>query len=94
MLSGDEDVTTQAVRRAALSRALSAQVDLRVALDDLVFADASVMLDLAMVARRLRKAGRRTFIGGAQPQVHRLIEKVGLHRLPGVSVEGFAPSLR
>jgi len=23
-----------------------------------------------------------------------LIETVGLHRLPGVSVEGFAPSLR
>jgi anti-anti-sigma regulatory factor len=94
VLSGDEDVTTQACRRAALSRALAAQVDLRVALDDLVFADPSVMLDLAMVARRLRKAGRRTFIGGAQPQVQRLIEKVGLHRLPGVSVEGFAPSLR
>jgi anti-anti-sigma factor len=94
VVSGDEDIATQAVRRAGLSRALSAQADLRVELGDLVFADASVMLDLAMVARRLRKSGRRMFVCGAQPQVHRVIETVGLHRLPGVSVEGFAPSVR
>ena len=93
VISGDEDVTTQGVRRAALSRALSAQADLRVDLAGLAFADASVMLDLAMVARRLRMAGWRTFVGGAQPPVARLIETVGLHRLPGVSVEGYAPSL-
>jgi anti-anti-sigma regulatory factor len=93
VVSGDEDVTTQAFRRAALSRALAAQADLRVDLSGLVFADASVMLDLAIVARRLRQAGRRVFVGAAQPPVTRLIESVGLHRLPGVSVEGFAPSL-
>ncbi|HSD76331.1 MAG TPA: STAS domain-containing protein [Solirubrobacteraceae bacterium] len=93
VVSGDEDVSTQGVRRAALSRALSAQADLLVDVRGLVFADASLMLDLAMVARRLRKAGRRMFVHGAQPQIERLIEAVGLHRLPGVSIEGFAPSL-
>jgi anti-anti-sigma factor len=92
-VSGDEDLTTQGLRRGALSRALNAQADLLVDLGGLVFADASVMLDLAMVARRLRKGGRRMFIRGAQPQIARLIENVGLHRLPGVSVDGFAPSL-
>ena len=93
MISGDEDITTQAFRRAALSRAFSAQADLRVELGGLAFADPSVMIDLAMVARRLRMAGRRMFVGRAQPQVARVIEAVGLHRLPGVSVEGYAPSL-
>ncbi|HSD79026.1 MAG TPA: STAS domain-containing protein [Solirubrobacteraceae bacterium] len=93
VVSGDEDVSTQGVRRAALSRALSAQADLLVDVRGLAFADASLMLDLAMVARRLRKAGRRMFVHGAQPQIERLIEAVGLHRLPGVSIEGFAPSL-
>ena len=45
------------------------------------------MLDLAMVARRLRKAGKHVLIRGAQPQIRTLIELVGLHRLPGVHVE-------
>jgi anti-anti-sigma factor len=93
VVCGDEDVSTQAVRRRALSRSLSSQADLLVDMRDLVFADASLMLDLAMVARRLRKAGRRMYVQGAQPQIERLIETVGLHRLPGVSVDGFAPSL-
>ena len=53
----------------------------------LVFADASLMLDLAMVARRLRKAGKNVRIRGAEPQIHTLIELVGLHRLPGVEVD-------
>lgn len=56
-------------------------------LSDLVFADASLMLDLAMVARRLRQAGRRLRLQGAQPQIHRLIEIVGLDRLAGVTLE-------
>ncbi len=45
------------------------------------------MLDLAMVARRLRKAGREMYVRGAQPQIRTLIEIVGLHRLPAVHVE-------
>ena len=92
-MAGDEDLSTQGRRRAALSRALSAQADMLVEHSELGFADASVMLDLAMVARRLRKAGRRMFVRGAQPQVQRLIVKVGLHRLPGVTIEGFAPAM-
>jgi len=86
-------MSTQGRRRHAMSRALSARTDLVIDLSDLVFADTTVMLDVAMVARRLRKAGRRTFVRAPQPQIRRLIEIVGLHRLPGVSVEGFAPAM-
>lgn len=50
------------------------------------------MVDLAMVARRLRKGGRGLRLRGAQPHIHALIEYVGLHRLPGVTVDP-APSL-
>jgi hypothetical protein len=48
------------------------------------------MLDLVMIARRLRKAGWAMRIRGAQPQVLRLIETVGLHRLHGVHVDAVA----
>ena len=85
--SGDEDRSTQSIRRQALSRALTVQSDLVVDFTSLSFADASLMVDLAMVARRLRKAGCAMHLCGAAPQIHTLIELVGLHRLPGVSVE-------
>ena len=45
------------------------------------------MLDLAALARRLRHRGRAILIRGAQPQIVALIELVGLHRLPGVTLE-------
>jgi hypothetical protein len=45
------------------------------------------MLDLAIVARRLRRSGRRMELHGPQPQVLRVIEWVGLERLPGVSFQ-------
>lgn len=93
VVAGDEDVTTQGCRRRALSCALGAQADLLVDLRALVFADASLMLDLAMVARRLRKAGRRMLVRGAQPQILTLMEATGLKRLEGVFVDGVAPSL-
>jgi anti-anti-sigma regulatory factor len=83
---GDEDRTTQSLRRRALSQALHAPTDLVVDLSELVFADPSLMLDLAMVARRLRKAGCEISLHDAQPDIHVLIEYVGLHRLPGVNV--------
>lgn len=70
-----------------MSRALAVKTDLLVDLSDLSFADASVMLDLAMVARRLRQAGRRMLVRGATPQIATLIELMGLHRMPGVTVE-------
>ncbi len=58
-----------------------------VELHELSFADASLMVDLAMLARRLRAQDRGIRLRGAQPQIHTLIELVGLHRLPGVRVE-------
>ena len=63
-------------------------------LTELVFADASLMLDLAMLARRLRAHGRAMLLRGAQPQIRTLIELVGLHRLPGRQARGSAPPPR
>ena len=83
---GDEDRSTQSHRRQALSQAISAQADVVVDLSGLAFADPSLMLDLAMLARRLRKAGRQLVLQGAQPDISALIEYVGLHRLSGVQV--------
>ncbi|HTX47510.1 MAG TPA: STAS domain-containing protein [Solirubrobacteraceae bacterium] len=90
---GDEDRSTQARRRQALTRALGAQADLVVDLSELVFADASLMVDLAMIARRLRAHGRALLLRGAQPQIRTLIELVGLDRLPGVRFDGPAAAL-
>jgi anti-anti-sigma regulatory factor len=89
---GDEDRTTQGRRRQALARALRVQADVVVDLSELVFADASLMLDLALLARRLRTRGRAILLRGAQPQIRTLIEMVGLHRLPGVTLEGSSPA--
>ena len=55
-------------------------------LSELSFADSSLMLDLAMLARRLRLAGKRLVLQGAQPNIQRLIRFVGIDRLPGVLV--------
>lgn len=85
--SGDEDRHTQSRRRRALSRALTATTDVTVDLTQLNWADSSLMLDLMMVARRLRHRGRGVLLRGAQPQIQRLIELVGLDRLAGVRVE-------
>ncbi|MEN3284431.1 MAG: hypothetical protein V7607_5571 [Solirubrobacteraceae bacterium] len=85
--SGDEDIATRGRRRTALSRALASKDDVVVDLSDLTFADSSVILDLAIVARRLRRTGRLMRLRDPQPQVLRVMEVVGLHRLPGVVVE-------
>ena len=86
-VAGDEDRATQSLRRRALSRALcSPDTDVTVDLSELTFADASLMLDLAMLARRLRLAGGRLVVHGAQPHIQRLIEFVGVDRLPGVLI--------
>jgi anti-anti-sigma factor len=84
---GDEDRATQSRRRRAFSRALVGSADVVVDLSELAFADASLMLDLAMLARRLRKRGAKLRVRGAQPQILQLIECVGLHRLPSVQLE-------
>jgi anti-anti-sigma regulatory factor len=91
--SGDEDRSTQGIRRPALVRAIRAQSDVVVDLSLLAFADSSVMLDLAVLARRLRVRGRTICLRGAQPQILTLIHVVGLHRLPGVRLEGTSPAL-
>ena len=90
--SGDEDRVTQSLRRRPLSRALTLQSDLVVDFTGLSFADASLMLDLAMVARRLSRIGRGVRLSGAAPQIHTLIQLVGLHRLPGVVVDAPVPA--
>lgn len=93
--SGDEDIVTKGHRRRPLSRAARAARacnGLVVDLSELVFADASFMVDLAMLARRLRLRGAVMWIRGAQPYVRRLIELVGVDRLPSVSFEGPAPA--
>ena len=84
---GDEDRATQALRRPPLSRAIAlARKDLTVDLSELEFADSSLMLDLAMLARRLRTSGKCVRVHGARPHIQRLIELVGLDRLPGMLV--------
>ncbi len=83
---GHEDRSTQALRRQALSQSLGARENVTVDLAALSFADPSLMLDLAMIARRLRKGGRELILRGAQPDICVLIEYVGLHRLPGVTI--------
>lgn len=62
-------------------------------LSQLVFADSSLMIDLAVLARRLRAQGRAILLCDAQPQIQALIEAVGLHRLPGVKMQGPATAV-
>jgi anti-anti-sigma regulatory factor len=50
------------------------------------------MLDLAVLARRLRVRGSALLLRKPQPQIRTLIELVGLHRLPGVRLEGPSPA--
>jgi anti-anti-sigma regulatory factor len=72
---------------------MRAQRDVVVDLRDLVFADSSLMLDLGVLARRLRVQDRTLRLRSPQPQVMRLIELVGLSRLPGVTLDGVEPAL-
>ncbi len=72
---------------------MRSQSDVIVDLSGLVFADPSLMLDLAALARRLRFRDRMVLLRGAQPQIVALIEEVGLQRLPGIRLEGPSPGL-
>jgi anti-anti-sigma regulatory factor len=60
-------------------------------LTELRFADASLMIDLACLAQRLRAHGRTLWLSGPQPNIRTLIETVGLHRLPAVRMAGVEP---
>jgi anti-anti-sigma regulatory factor len=70
---------------------LRAQADVIVDLTELTFADASLMVDLALLARRLRAHGRAVMLRGPQPQIQTLIEIVGIHTLPGVQLDSQQP---
>jgi anti-anti-sigma factor len=88
---GDEDRATQGRRRGAISRAQRCSDHVAVDLQNLAFADASLMLDLVMLARRLRGNGRELRLWSPQPQIERLITLVGLARLEGVRLEPAPP---
>ena len=77
-------MATQSLRRGAFARALKATGDIVVDLSQLVFADASLTFDLAILAQRLRKQGRRLLLRDPQPQIAKLFELVGLSSQPGV----------
>jgi anti-anti-sigma regulatory factor len=85
--SGDEDRATQPERRPALVRAIKAQGDVVVDLGELSRADASLMLDFVMLARRLRAQGRALVLRDPQPQIAALLELGSLDRLSAVRIE-------
>jgi anti-anti-sigma factor len=87
LVAGDEDRATSGLRRRALSAALGAGRDVVVDLTELHFADSSLMVDLAVLAQRLRAEDRNLRLRGPQPQIQRLIEVVGLHRMPAVALD-------
>ena len=92
-VTGDEDRMTSGRRRRALSAALRATRDVIVDLSELTFADSSLIVDLACLAQRLRAQGRTLWLAGAQPPIRRLIESVGLDRLPAVRLAGPATAV-
>ncbi|HWT24984.1 MAG TPA: STAS domain-containing protein [Solirubrobacteraceae bacterium] len=91
-VSGEEDRMTSGRRRRPLSAALRATRDVIVDLSELRFADPSLMIDLAVLAQRLRAQGRTLFLRQPQPHVRKLIELVGLHRLPSVRLVAAQPA--
>jgi anti-anti-sigma factor len=91
-IAGEEDRNTSGSRRRPLSTALKSTRDVIVDLSELRFADLSLIVDLACLAQRLRAQGRTLWLSGAQPEVRRLIETVGLHHLPAVRLDGAQPA--
>ena len=87
VVSGEEDRVTSGRRRRALSSALRATSDVIVDLRELTFADSSLMVDLAVLAQRLRSEGRNVLLRGPQPHIQKLIEMVGLDRQPAVALD-------
>jgi len=85
-VTGEEIRVTSGRRRRALSRALKCGRDVDVDLRELSFADSSLMLDLAVLARRLRQQGRALRLNSPQPHIRKLIELMGLDRLPAVAL--------
>ena len=52
-----------------------------------------MIVDLACLAQRLRAHERTLWLSGPQPHIRRLIESVGLHRLPAVRLAAPAAAL-
>jgi anti-anti-sigma regulatory factor len=71
--------------------AIREQDDVILDMRELVFADLTLIVDLAALSQRLRRRGKALLLCGAQPQVMSLIEGAGLDRLPGVQVMDPAP---
>ena len=71
---------------------MRAQADVIVDLSDLRFADTSLMVDLALLARRLRSHGRAVRLRGPQPQIQTLIELLGIDSLPGIELVSQRPA--
>lgn len=72
---------------------MKAERDVVVDLSQLDFADASLMLDLAALARRLRRHDGVLWLRDPQPQIKTLIELVGVHRLDAINLQEAAPAL-
>lgn len=89
-VSGDEDRVTAGRRRRALSAALRCGRDVVVDLRELNFADSSLMVDLAVLAQRLRRQGQQLRLRAPQPHIQTLIETMGLHRLPAIALDARA----
>ena len=70
-----------------MSAALGARTDVVVDLTELTFADSSLMVDLAVLAQRLRAEGRKLRLRAPQPHIQKLIELMGLHRMPAVALD-------
>jgi anti-anti-sigma regulatory factor len=85
-------MATKGRRRRPISAALQASRDVIVDLTELTSADSSLIVDLACLAQRLRAHGQTLWLAGAQPHIRKLIEGVGLHRLPTVRLSGPAPA--
>ena len=91
-VTGEEDRATSGRRRRPFSAALKATRDVMVDMSELSFADPSLMIDLACLAQRLRARGRTLSLRNPQPHIRRLIELVGVDRLPSVFVIVPAPA--
>jgi len=91
-IEGDEDRSTSGRRRRSFSAAFGSTRDVIVDLSNLRFADASLMIDLACLAQRLRLQGQTLWISEPQPNIRTLIETVGLHRQPAVRVQSMPPA--
>ena len=85
-VTGEEDRSTSGKRRRPISAALKAECDVNVDLSELRLADKSLMLDLAVLAQRLRADGCEMRLRRPQPYVRTLISVAGLDRLPSVEV--------